>query len=238
MLKDFITIVIPCKNENINIYNCIGLIAKQNNIQDTCIIIADNSDEKDSIYWLNRCVEDFNYTLKIFIIKGGYPAAARLYGSEYVSTRYILFLDSDVMLKNNRILFESFENIFAYQLDLLTVPFETEIGWNWIFRIFDLVQLLGKKFNSPFAVGGFQLWNTKAYWNTGGYVKSQKFAEDYWVSSKCDPKKFMILRIGGVWTSARRFKKKGFLYMFKIMIKSYINRNNPSYFDLEHNYWT
>lgn len=237
MLSKSLTIVIPCKNESSNIYDCIGLIAKQNHIEGTTVIIADVSDEEESQSWLFKTKLDFSDKLVIRTIKGGYPSKARLEGSKLVTTPYILFLDADIMLKNNKVLIQSYQHIFALEKNLLTVPFETETGWNWVFRIFDLVQNLSSNFGMVFAVGGFQFWKTKAYWEVGGYVESQKFAEDYWISSKCDSKKFMVLSIKGIWTSARRFKKKGMGYMIKVMIKSYFNRNNPAFFDNDQNYW-
>ena len=227
------TIVIPCKNEGINIYDCLGFICKQKGIGNTRVIIADSSDDKESLYWLYKAKTDFKYSLNIEIIKGGYPAKARLKGSKLVDTPYILFLDADVMLLDNKL----FYNILGFNLDLLTVPFQTEKGWNWVFRIFDLFQNLSIKLGTPFAVGGFQYWNTQKYWELGGYKEDELFAEDYSLSSKVKPKKFWIHRSNGVFTSARRFKKKGIGYMFWIMIKSYINRNNPEFFKHHHNYW-
>ena len=227
------TIVIPCKNEGINIYDCLGFICKQKGIGNTRVIIADSSDDKESLYWLYKAKTDFKYSLNIEIIKGGYPAKARLKGSKLVDTPYILFLDADVMLLDNKL----FYNILGFNLDLLTVPFQTEKGWNWVFRIFDLFQNLSIKLGTPFAVGGFQYWNTQTYWELGGYKEDELFAEDYSLSSKVKPKKFWIHGSNGVFTSARRFKKKGIGYMFWIMIKSYINRNNPEFFKHHHNYW-
>jgi glycosyltransferase involved in cell wall biosynthesis len=227
------TIVIPCKNEGINIYDCLGFICKQKGIGNTRVIIADSSDDKESLHWLYKAKIDFKYSLNIEIIKGGYPAKARLKGSKLVDTPYILFLDADVMLLDNKL----FYNILSFNLDLLTVPFQTEKGWNWVFRIFDLFQNLSVKLGTPFAVGGFQYWNTQTYWELGGYKEDELFAEDYSLSSKVKPKKFWIHGSNGVFTSARRFKKKGIGYMFWIMIKSYINRNNPEFFKHHHNYW-
>ena len=227
------TIVIPCKNEGINIYDCLGFICKQKGIGNTRVIIADSSDDKESLYWLYKAKTDFKYSLNIEVIKGGYPAKARLKGSKLVDTPYILFLDADVMLLDNKL----FYNILSFNLDLLTVPFQTEKGWNWVFRIFDLFQNLSIKLGTPFAVGGFQYWNTQTYWELGGYKEDELFAEDYSLSSKVKPKKFWIHGSNGVFTSARRFKKKGIGYMFWIMIKSYINRNNPEFFKHHHNYW-
>jgi hypothetical protein len=79
------------------------------------------------------------------------------------------------------------------------------------------------------------LWKTEAYWKTGGYDETHLFAEDYWVSQKAEVMK--IHKTKGVWTSARRFKNKGFFYMFLLSIKCYINRNNTEFFKKHHNYW-
>jgi glycosyltransferase involved in cell wall biosynthesis len=227
------TIVIPCKNEGINIYDCLGFICKQKEIKNTRVIIADSSDDKNSLYWLHKTQTDYKYILNIEIIKGGYPSKARLDGSKLVNTPYILFLDADIMLLDNKLLY----NIFNFNLDLLTVPFQTEKKWNWVFRIFDLFQILSVKLGTPFAVGGFQYWNTQKYWELGGYKEDELFAEDYSLSSKVKPYRFHIHKTNKVFTSARRFEKKGISYMFWIMIKSYLNRNNPEFFKHHHNYW-
>jgi glycosyltransferase involved in cell wall biosynthesis len=230
-MKEQITIVIPCKNEKDNIYECISFVAKQTGIAGTKVIIADTSDDTDSLYWLNVVKNDFKYSLDIQIIEGGFPAKARLNGSVFVTTPYILFLDADIMLQDKFILGEC----LAYNTDLVTVPFQTEKGFNWIFRLFDIQQRISNLIGTPFAVGGFQLWKTEAYWKTGGYDETHLFAEDYWVSQKA--KVMKIHNTKGVWTSARRFKKKGFFYMFILSIKCYINRNNTDFFKNHQNYW-
>jgi glycosyltransferase involved in cell wall biosynthesis len=234
MLENTLTIVIPCKNEGINIYDCVGMLCKQRGIAGTKIIIADNSDEEESIWWLWKTEADFKYSVKIEIIKGGYPAKARLEGSKLVKTPYILFLDSDIMLCNQFVIGEC----LAYDSDLVTTPFYTERGYNWIFRIFDMFQKISMRLKTPFAVGGFQLWKTETYWKCGGYIPEELFAEDYSISKKVDPEKFVVHKTKGVWTSARRFKNKGVFYMFWLMIKCYVNRNNPEFFKQHHNYWS
>ena len=234
MLENTLTIVIPCKNEGINIYDCVGMLCKQRGIAGTKIIIADNSNEEESIWWLWKTEADFKYSVKIEIIKGGYPAKARLEGSRLVKTPYILFLDSDIMLRNQFVIGEC----LAYDSDLVTTPFYTERGYNWIFRIFDVFQKISMRLKTPFAVGGFQLWKTETYWKCGGYIPEELFAEDYSISKKVDPEKFVVHKTKGVWTSARRFKNKGVFYMFWLMIKCYVNRNNPEFFKQHHNYWS
>ena len=231
-MDNLLTIVIPCKNEKDNIYECIGFIAKQVGFTGTRVIIADTSDEEDSLDFLQYTENNYRYSLNIELIKGGFPAKARLEGSKLVTTPYVLFLDADIMLQNKSLLGEC----LAYNTDLVTVPFQTEKGFNWIFRLFDIQQQLSNLLGTPFAIGGFQLWKTEAYWKTGGYDETHLFAEDYWVSQKAEVMK--IHNTKGVWTSARRFKNKGFFYMFLLSIKCYINRNNTEFFKKHHNYWT
>jgi glycosyltransferase involved in cell wall biosynthesis len=230
-MKEKVTIVIPCKNERDNIYECVSFIAKQIGMGGIKVIIADASDEPSSLKWIYHLQREFKYSLDIEIIKGGFPAKARLDGSKLVTTPYILFLDADIMLFNKFVLLEC----LGYQTDLVTVPFQTEKGFNWIFRLFDIQQRISNWIGTPFAVGGFQLWKTEAYWKTGGYDETHLFAEDYWVSQKAESMK--IHNTKGVWTSARRFKKKGFFYMFILSIKCYINRNNTDFFKNHQNYW-
>jgi hypothetical protein len=40
-----------------------------------------------------------------------------------------------------------------------------------------------------------------------------------------------------IYTTDRRFKKKGLFYMTKMMIFSVLNSNNPKFFQHHHNYW-
>ncbi len=230
-MDNLLTIVIPCKNEKDNIYECISFIAKQVGFAGTRVIIADTSDEEDSLNFLQYTEDNYRYSLNIELIKGGFPAKARLEGSKLVTTPYILFLDADIMLQDKFLLGEC----LAYNTDLVTVPFQTETGFNWIFRLFDIQQRMSNWLGTPFAIGGFQLWKTDAYWKTGGYDETHLFAEDYWVSQKAEVMK--IHKTKGVWTSARRFKNKGFFYMFILSIKCYINRNNTEFFKKHHNYW-
>lgn len=233
-LSDLLTIVIPSKNENRTLYDCIYNISKQTDVAGVRIIIADISDEEESTWYLWKLQSDFKYSLNIEVIKGGYPSQGRLNGSKLVTTPYMLFLDSDVFLTKQNILIECME----YEKDLITVPFYTDYPYRWVFRMFDLFQSISSVLGTPFAVGGFQLWNTETYWKVGGYNPEELFAEDYSISKRVSSNNFKVINIKGTYTSSRRFKSKGVLWMFNIMIKSYLNRNNPSFFRETHNYWS
>lgn len=232
-LSNILTIVIPSKNETKTLYNCIEYITKQNQIQNVKVIIADISDNEESLQWIKKTLIDFNHILNINVIKGGYPAEGRLNGSLLTKTKYILFIDADIFLTNPNII----QDCLQYDKDLITAPFYTDYPYKWTFRMFDVLQYLSIKIGTPFAVGGFQLWNTETYWNVGGYNPQERFAEDYNISQKVKPKNFKVIKIKGIYTSSRRFKNKGILWMFYIMIKSFLNRNNPEFFKKSHGYW-
>ena len=232
-LSSLLTIVIPSKNEGRTLYDCIYNISKQNQIAEVRIIISDVSDTYDSLFYIRDLQRDFKYSLNIEVIKGGFPSEGRLNGSMLVSTPYMLFLDADIFLTNPNILMEC----IRYKKNLITVPFYTDYPYRWVFRMFDMFQSISTLIGSPFAVGGFQLWNTESYWKVGGYNPEELFAEDYSISQKVNPKEFKVVRVKGTYTSSRRFKKKGVLWMFGIMIKSYLNRKNPEFFKKSHGYW-
>lgn len=232
-LSNRLTIVIPSKNESRTLYDCIYNISRQSRIDRVKIIIADTSNEKDSLHYIRKVQIDFKHILNIKVIKGGFPAQGRLNGSKLVTTPYMLFLDADIFLTNPSIL----EECIRYSKDLVTVPFYTDKPYRWVFRLFDVFQSLSTVLGTPFAVGGFQLWNTEIYWKVGGYNPEELFAEDYSISQKVNPKEFKVIKINGTYTSPRRFKNKGVLWMFKIMIKSYLNRKNPDFFKHHHDYW-
>ena len=237
-MKETLTIVIPSKNEKDNLYYCLQFLYNQKNIDGTQIIISDISDDDYSIATLYKAKEQFKDKLEIKIIKGGFPAYGRLEGSKLAKTPYILFIDADIMLMDFNLLDDIIQTLKTKDIHLLTTPFRTSKRWDWVFRIFDILQNTSVLLKSPFAIGGFQLWKTEEYWKIGGYNPEELFAEDYSISSKANSKHFHIQKTKGVWTSPRRFKNKGVWYMVSLMIKSYLNKNNPEFFKQHHNYWT
>ena len=197
------------------------------------VIIADCSDEQESLGIIKQIQIDFKYSLNIELIKGGYPAYGRYMGAKLVKTPYVLFLDADVFLYNNTVLYQTVHNT----KQLSTVKFITDPGYNWIYDIFTFAQKIMKLFGSSFAIGGFQLFKTEAYRYAGEYNPDQVFAEDYYISNKIWSKLFTIHNIDGIYTSARRFKNKGLFYMIILMLKCWVNRNNPQFYLKSHNYW-
>jgi len=206
----------------------------QNFIHGTRVIIADSSTDDDLT--VNTIKSLLLKNLKIEIIKGGLPAIARNNGAKLATTPYILFLDADVFVQSPYVFFDMITEMEENEYELSTVKFRTDDGkFNGIYAMFDIVQSIYKHF-TPFAVGGFMLFNRMHFNILGGFNEEDKFAEDYHLSSKVLPAKFFV-KNEIVYTSSRRFVNKGTFYMVKMLLKSWLNKDNEDFFKSDHNYW-
>ena len=223
-----LTIIIPCKNEGKGVIDVIKLISTQ---IDCRIIIADSSTEESSVLLLKKYKSIYK---NIEIIKGGLPAIARNNGAKLVITPYILFLDADIFPYQDTI-----KRCIRYAVkgkyDLVTCKYRTDKKYNWLYRIFDIFQWYSSK-TKPFALGGFMLFKTETFNKLGRFNEEDKIAEDYHLSSKIKPNRFKITN-DFVYTSSRRFSKKGVWYMIVLAWKSWLNRNNDEFFKQDFNYW-
>ena len=231
-LSKFLTIVIPCKNESKTIDTTLTLLNFQDDIKGLNVIIADSSDD-GTTYQLESRTDDL-FDLKI--IEGGLPAKARNNGARYVKTPYVLFLDSDMFLLDPTIITTVTRMMLLGGIDLLTTKIRTTNGkYNYVFRTFDFIQKISK-FISPFCLGGFMLFKTNTFNKIGGFDEEAKVAEDYLLSKQIKPKRFKIINTT-VFMPPRRFDNKGVMYMLKLMIKSFLNRNNKQFFSDDNTYW-
>lgn len=234
-LRDKITIVIPCKNEE----NYIGRLLeslRQQKISDTRIIIADCSTDNT-----RQVIQDNSAFLNIEIVNGGPVAVARNRGARLATTPYVLFIDADVILFDSHVIHDAVDELEFYNLDLVTCNIKcyddnkrTAIG----FMIFNCINHILKYF-SPFAVGAFMLTRKDKFDEFGGFNERFSTSEDYFLSRMYHPKKFKIVNhyFG---QDSRRFIKMGYFGMGLYLIKNFINRNNKSYWDrLDHDkYWS
>lgn len=231
-LKDKLSIVIPCKNELKIIDKSLDLLNFQKEIKDVEVIVSDSSTDETKFKLKNRKNDIFNLS----VIQGGLPSFARNKGAKNIKTPYVLFLDADIFILNMDLLIESISLMEKEELHLLSAKFRTTTGeYNYVYKMFDVIQKLTKTF-SPFCLGGFMLFSTDVFNRLGGFDEKANVAEDYLLSKKIKPKKFKILK-SHVFTTPRRFKNKGVLYMIKLMIQSFFNRNNSSFFAKHNTYW-
>ena len=231
-LFKFLTIVIPCKNELKTIDTTLTLLNFQDNIDNVKVIISDSSTDETTYQLESRTNDKFD----LKIIEGGLPAKARNNGSRYVKTPYVLFIDSDMSLLDSKLLTTVTRMMLQGDIDLLTTKIRTTNGkYNYVFRTFDFIQKISK-FISPFCLGGFMLFKTNTFNKLGGFDEEAKVAEDYLLSKQIKPNRFKIINTT-VFTPPRRFDNKGVMYMLKLMIKSFLNRNNKQFFSDDNTYW-
>ena len=224
-MNDKLTVVIPCKNESYGVIKVIRELEGKYKI-----IVADISDDNVT----RKLLEQYSSENNIQIVEGGLPAVARNNGAKYVTTPYVLFLDADIYLTDKTIIPECLKQI--HTKELVTIKLTTfEPEYRWVFTLFNLIQ----KFTSltkPFALGGFMLFRTETFRELGGFNESDKVAEDYHLSMKIKPKRFKVVN-KTAFTPARRFQNKGIMYMTRLAILCWLNRNNDKFFTNDQNYW-
>jgi glycosyltransferase involved in cell wall biosynthesis len=180
----------------------------------------------------NRNRDYFN----LDIIQGGLPSKARNKGAERATTPFILFMDADMMILDTNLLQECMDIIMNERLDLLTTKVRTTNGkYNYVFRTFDLIQGI-TRYITPFCLGGFMLIRKSTFNTLNGFDEDAKVAEDYLLSKQIKTNKFKVHR-KTIFTLPRRFENKGLWYMTKLMMQSFLNRNNKGYFTNHNSYW-
>ena len=231
-MKDLLSIVIPCKNENLTLITTLHYLIMQKGIEGVSIIIADCSTDRTRDL-VNSYKKLFN--LNITIVEGGLPAIARNNGAKLVTTPYVLFLDADTHVYNPTLVSDCLDLCISGCYDLVTCRFTTDKPYNYVYRVFDFVQWVSSK-TKPFCLGGFMMFNLSVFKSLKGFDEKDKIAEDYHLSSKIKPRRFKISN-DIVYTPSRRFSKKGVWYMIVLAFNAWLNRNNNEWFKKDYNYW-
>ena len=231
-IKNQLTIIIPCKNESNLITYTLGLLDKQHKIQGTRVIVSDSSDDDTRFLISNSKFKNLN----IEIIDGGFPAQARNNGAILSETEYVLFLDADIFLTDTKTIHDSLTYIIDNELSLVTTKLRTKGRYSYVFPIFELFRDFFVHHN-VFVIGGYMLFDRDVFFEVGGFNPKHLFAEDYTLSGKINYKDFGVVN-KKIYTTDRRFRKKGLWYMVKMMILSFLNKNNSKFFEKHHNYWS
>ena len=226
ILKNKITIVVPCKNEETYIHHLLDALREQN-IGDTRIIIADCSTDNT-----RQVIRDNSWELNVEIIDGGPVSMAKNNGARLATTPYILFIDADVRFFKNTVIRDAVDKIESMNLDLVGLNikcYDRDPRAKLGFVIFNTINHALKYF-SPFAVGAFMLTRKDRFEEYGGFPEQFSTSEDYFLSRMYRTKKFAIVR-HHFGQDSRRFKKMGYMGMAKYLVKNFVNRNNKQYWD-------
>ena len=225
-MKDEVTIVVPCKNEESYIYYLLDSLKKQKGMEGIRILIADCSTDNT-----RRVIENHKEWLNIKIISGGPVSVARNNGSYLAITPYILFIDADVRFFSNTVIYDTLKQMKDEDLHLIGLNikcYDSDLRAQLSFSIFNVLNKILSKW-IPFAVGAYLLTRKDKFYEHGKFPCKYPTSEDFHLSRKYDPKKFKIAKhyFG---QDSRRFKKMGYLGMSVYLIKNFLFKDN-------HNYW-
>ena len=235
-MKDEVTIVVPCKNEESYIYYLLDCLKKQKSIEGIRIYIADCSTDNT-----RRVIENHKDWLDVEVIEGGPVSVAKNNGAYLVTTPYILFIDADVRFFSNTVIYDTLKQMKVEDLDLIGLNikcYDKDLRAQLSFSIFNVLNKILSKW-IPFAVGAYLLTRKDKFYEHGKFPCKYPTSEDFHLSRKFDPKKFRIAKhyFG---QDSRRFKKMGYLGMSIYLIKNFLFKDNYNYWNNidEKRYWS
>ena len=237
-LKDDLTIVIPTYNEEKYITQTILSIVKQNNVKGLRVIVSDGYSKDKTREIVKELTKTFSDIIKIELIDGGMVAIGRNNGAKLVKTKYVLFLDGDSPLLDPNNLTHNVDLMNKKELDLLTCEVKSvgkDIRTYMGFEMFNIVNRI-ISIKTPFAVGGYFMSRTDRFIEYGMFDETLNNSEDYWLSKKYNPNKFIIstMKYG---QDDRRFKKMGYIRMLILLVQNYNKRNDIEHFKQDVGYW-
>lgn len=232
MISSFITVIIPCKDEENYIGDTLLSLNNQKNIEGTKVIILDGDSTDNTIDVINNIKKKVNY--EILIEKGGKVSYARNKGATMVNTKYVLFLDADVTFTDNDTILSTL-NELENGYDLITCKLKSRSGFplNLGFYLFNIIH---SKLKTSFSMGAYFMTSIESFNGYGGFDETIKQSEDFILSKKYPIDKFKIIN-RYVTQDDRRFKKMGYWFYVKFLIKNYKKRNDENHFRKEINYF-
>jgi len=231
-----LTIVIPCKNEEDYIGRLLEEISLQG-IGSTEILLADANSEDKTVEEARGISRQLGLNLRV--IPGGLPSRGRNNGAFMSKTDYVLFIDADVTFTRKFDLCECLDKVKRGNFDMMssTPIYRGERNPRakfmfWINKI--TTRVLSKK--DPFAIGAFTLVKKSKFLEIGGYDEEVKHTEDWLLSRKISPDKFLLIT-DLITQDDRRFRKFGYWRMISLVFKNWVNRNNRDYYLKDAGYW-
>ena len=199
-----LSIIIPTLNEEDNLKKLLASIQNQD-FEKYEIIVAD-AGSKDNTKKVAK-----EYGCKI--VRGGSPAEGRNAGAKIAKKSTLLFLDADVVLKNNtlkKVLKEFEEKKFKIATFFL-LPSGKKKAPKFLFTFFYNIPIFLLEKVLPHAAMGI-LVNKKLFKKLGGFDEDITLAEDHDLARRAEKLgKYGIIKSSNIYVSDRRFKKEGWL---------------------------
>jgi glycosyltransferase involved in cell wall biosynthesis len=173
--------------------------------------------------------------LNIAVIPGGLPAVGRNAGARAAESKYVLFIDADMELRDPSVVRRAVHLAKKRHLHCVTANI-------WCVRDHMLylgnnIAQYGSILIKPFSTGMFMLFDREVFVNLGGFHEKALYAEDYLLSKKVQSRRFGIVNTC-VHTTNRRFRNMGHMTILRMFLKTALNTWNDSYFLQDQHYWS
>ena len=199
-----LSIIIPTLNEEDNLERLLESIENQD-FKKYEIIVAD-AGSKDSTKKIAK-----EHGCKI--VKGGSPAEGRNAGAKVAKKSTFLFLDADVVLKNNTLkkVLKEFEEKKLKIATFFLLPSSKKKTPKFLFTFFYNIPIFLLEKVLPHAAMGI-LVDKKLFKKLGGFDEDITLAEDHDLARRAEKLgKYGIIKSSNIYVSDRRFKKEGWL---------------------------
>lgn len=231
-----LTIVIPAKNELRLLPALLESLCRQDYplMRSTKVFLADAGSTDGT----PQLAMSFANQLNIEVIPGGLPSTGRNAGARRAQTKFVLFIDADMELKDPTLLRRAVELAERRNLHCVTTNIWCSNGTlrDHVLYIGNNVAQYGSMLVRPFSTGMFMLFQRETFEKLGGFHEGALYAEDYLLSKKVANWRFGIVR-GRIHTSNRRFRNMGHFKIIGMFLKTMFNTWNEDYFLRDHGYW-
>ena len=229
---NLLTVIIPTYNEERYIYNTLWLLSRQGH--ELRVIVADGGSTDKTVRMVLKARESFQ-NLTIDIIEGGRVGVGRNNGAKYATTPYLLFMDGDTILLEDKTIWDTLR--YRNRYDIVTCK-QTSISRDdqksvWVYDIFNWIR---KVMPTTFCTGCYFFISKEKFDELGGFDETLHNSEDFWLSRQVPKNRFKIMDhyIG---QDNRRFKKMGYWSFLKIVLLNYWYKNNIKWFKKDVGYW-
>lgn len=234
--REQLTIVIPAKNESRLLPNLLESLCRQDYplMRSTKVFIADAGSTDGT----QDLAMSFAGRLNIEVIPGGLPSVGRNAGARRATTRYVLFIDADMELKDRTLLRRAMALAERRNLHCVTTNIWCSNGTlrDHLLYLGNNLAQYGSMLVRPFSTGMFMLFDRVIFEKLGGFHEGALYAEDYLLSKKVANWRFGIVR-GRIHTTNRRFRNMGHITIIRMFLKTMFNTWNEDYFLRDHGYW-
>lgn len=235
-----ISIIIPTKNEEKNLFYLLEDIKKQswvnkNKVLNYEIIVADaNSEDK------TRFIAE-NYNAKI--VEGGLPGVGRNNGARIAKGNIIFTIDADIRIKNSNFFVSAYNEFTKRGLDCASVnnnplipeslPLLKKEAIKLIFEISNIFIRIVQYSHNPRAVGTCMIFKKETFLKIGGFNEGTYFGEDSEIAKRIVTEGYSFGVLNPtifIETGIRRVLKKGIIkYCFdSIILDIYKNLKNET----------